>query len=437
MSSQHRLNAYLDGVPIGSIEQTPQGALSFTYDEVYRADPDSTPLSLSMPLAQARHRNKPVRAYLDGLLPDSQPVRERWSREFNVSANNPFALLRHVGKDAAGAVQILPPDAPASDALVRDGDVEWLSDDDFGAMARDLATHRDDWDPGRFGGRWSLAGAQPKMALHRDADTGRWGIPRDSTPTTHIIKPAIEGFAQHHINEALCLRAASEAGLLAARVDLVEMADIQAVIAHRYDRYQDETGRWRRAHQEDLCQALAVHPSLKYQSDGGPGIGEISDLLARLPVVDRDVSIERFLKGLAFNILIGGTDAHAKNYSMVLIGPRAQAAPLYDIASAAPYPQWERLSSPMKIGEHWKLLDVTDADWERVGRRLGVPGDQAVAWVAELREGLPSALTRAAGSLPADARPEAERLAARIVEHVDGTWRPDLDGNPARVIRDR
>lgn len=428
------LRIYLDGVPIGTAKQTPQGALSFAYDEAYRDDPDATPLSLSMPLARAQHGNKQVKAYLDGLLPDSEPARQRWARQYNVSANNPFALLLHVGRDAAGAVQALDPDEDSGDAMERVGDIEWLSEGDFAAMAHDLAVNGEDWDPGRFGGRWSLAGAQPKMALHRDPETGRWGIPRDSTPTTAIIKPAIEGFAQHHVNEAMCLRAAAEADLLAAEVDLVEVDDVQAVISYRYDRHQDENGRWVRVHQEDMCQALAVHPTHKYQSDGGPGVGDVADLLARLPINDREISAERFFKGLAFNVLIGGTDAHAKNYSLVLIGPRAQVAPLYDVASAAPYSQHERLVSPMKIGEHWKMLDVSKADWGKVGRRLGVGEEQAVAWVEELREELPGAFSRAVDSLPDDAREEAAWMAARIDEHVQGCWKPDLSRNPAQVL---
>ncbi|MEO5663739.1 MAG: HipA N-terminal domain-containing protein, partial [Nocardioides sp.] len=185
---------YLDGALIGRIEQTPQGALAFAYDEEYREDPQSTPLSLSMPLAGERHSNKQVRAYLDGLLPDSQAARERWARQYGVSPNNPFGLLANVGRDAAGAVQILPPDVDATDALERVGDIEWLSDEEFATTLHEVADHDEDWDPGRFGGRWSLAGAQPKIALFRDPDTGRFGIPLDSTPTNCIIKPGIKGF---------------------------------------------------------------------------------------------------------------------------------------------------------------------------------------------------------------------------------------------------
>ncbi len=434
MAQSKSLHVYLDGVHIGKLRQSPQGALSFTYDDAYRDDPEATPLSLSMPVASAEHRDKPVRAYLDGLLPDSQAARARWAQQFNVSANNPFALLSHVGRDAAGAVQILPPDVDPGDALARNGDIEWLTDDEFAQMSLDLARNGDNWDPGRFGGRWSLSGAQPKMALFRNPATLRWGIPRDSTPTTHIVKPAIEGFAEHHVNEALCLTVAREVGLLAARAELVEVADVQAVISRRYDRRRDPNGRWLRVHQEDLCQALAVHPSRKYQSDGGPGTAEIAGLLARLPIEDRLISVERMYKALAFNILVGGTDAHAKNYSMLLIGSRAQLAPLYDVASAACYPQYHRLMSPMKIGKTWKMLDVTDSDWATVARRFGLPSERALAWVADLRAQLPIAFARAVETLPADVRTIAQGMADRILQHVDRTWQPDLDRDPALLL---
>ncbi len=429
MAQRRRLRVYLDGEAVGYAEQN-SGSLSFTYDEEYRSRPNATPLSLSMPLATLRHGNRPVRAFLDGLLPDSQAARERWARQFGVSANNPFGLLAHVGRDAAGAVQVLPPDQESDDAAIRHGDIEWLSSDDVMTLARELAANGADWDPGRAGGRWSLSGAQPKIALFLDGISGRWGIPRDSTPTNAIIKPAIEGYQRHHINEALCLRAAAAAGLLAARVDLIEIADVQAIVSHRFDRRQDADGRWLRVHQEDMCQGLSIHPSQKYQSEGGPGVADIGRLLARLAVDDRIVSSERFFKGLAFNVLIGGTDAHAKNYSLLLVGPRAQVAPLYDVASAACYDQHRRLESPMKLGEHWRMLDVTERDWRAVARQLDIPGDQAMAWVAALRADLPEAFAAAVASLPEDIRDEAGRMAGRIVEHIQGVWRPTLDREP-------
>lgn len=101
---------------------------------------------------------------MDGLLPDNQAVRERWGATYGVSANNPFALLRQVGRDAAGAVQILPAEAASTDAAQHSGDIGWLTDEQFVALIRDLAEHRTDWNPGRYTGRWSLAGAPSKVA---------------------------------------------------------------------------------------------------------------------------------------------------------------------------------------------------------------------------------------------------------------------------------
>ncbi|PRC42799.1 type II toxin-antitoxin system HipA family toxin, partial [Mycobacterium sp. ITM-2017-0098] len=188
------LHAFLDGTPVGTVTQSNHGNLSFSYDNAYADQADPTPLSLSLPLLSNRHRDKAVRSYLEGLLPDSEGARQRWGREYNVSPNNPFALLAHVGRDAAGAVQLLPPDDDPTDVQSRTGDVQWLSDTDLADLVQDLTTHQSDWDPGKFGGRWSLAGAQPKVALFRDAKTGQFGIPRDSTPTTVIVKPAVAGY---------------------------------------------------------------------------------------------------------------------------------------------------------------------------------------------------------------------------------------------------
>lgn len=149
-------------------------------------------------------------------------------------------------------------------------------------------------------------------------------VPRDFTPTTHIIKPALGWLEDHHVNEALCQRTASELGLPAAETELLELDGIRAIVSVRYDRRRDPAGRWHRVHQEDLCQALSVHPGGKYQTDGGPGVGDIADLIARLGVDDRQASAARFFDALVYNVLIAGTDAHAKNYSMLLNGSRAQ-----------------------------------------------------------------------------------------------------------------
>ncbi|GAA1705993.1 type II toxin-antitoxin system HipA family toxin [Kribbella yunnanensis] len=369
-----------------------------------------------MPKAERTHPNKRVLAFIAGLLPDSEPALQRLGRKYGVSANNPFALLGHIGRDAAGAVQVLPMTSDCDDAAGRQGEIEWLSDKDVDRTLTDLARSPESWDPGRNAGRWSLAGAQSKIALFRSPE-GRWGVPCDSTPTTHILKPSMPRFAGHHLNEHLCLRAAQLCGLPAADTELLTTDRYEVLVARRYDRILDKSGRWRRLHQEDLCQALSVPPGKKYQSDGGPGIAQIGQLLTTsgLPASQHS-NLRTFFDYLVYNVAIAATDAHAKNFS-VLLGPRdVRLAPLYDVASHLPYDQESRLQSAMKIGEHWDMVSVTEKDWAAVGTRLGITRDEAVARARTLRTKIPLAFATAASEpgIPDSLRDQAQRIAELI-----------------------
>lgn len=317
--AEGRLVVYLDGTPVGNLVQDDTGRVSFSYHRAYRERRRTVPLSLSMPLAGSIHQQKAVRAFIAGLLPDRPAVLERWGRRYNVSPNNPFALLRHVGMDAAGAVQVLPEEQEPSDAATRQGDIEWLTDDDVAATLTDLAHHPEDWNPGRDTGRWSLAGAQSKIALFRSED-GRWGIPRDSTPTTHILEPSMPDYDGHHLNEHLSLRAAQLLGLPAARSEIMADDRVEVLVSHRYDRVLRD-GRWVRLHQEDMCQALSVHPSQKYQSDGGPGVGDIARLFRILPAPARRESSGRFFDYLVYNVAICALTRMRRTTRCCSVGP--------------------------------------------------------------------------------------------------------------------
>ena len=107
MADEKRLIVIINGGEVGEVTQDGHGQMSFTYRESWRSTRSATPLSLSMPLVQGRHGHRVVDPFLRGLLPDSQEVLERWGRRYGVSANNPFALLTHVGEDVAGAAQFV------------------------------------------------------------------------------------------------------------------------------------------------------------------------------------------------------------------------------------------------------------------------------------------------------------------------------------------
>ncbi len=110
IDDNRRLVVLIGGRRAGVVTMNMQGGLGLEYVGEYLATSSATPLSLLMPLAGRAHGDRPVRTFLWGLLPDNEQVLDRWARQFHASARNPFALLRYVGEDCAGAAQFVRPD---------------------------------------------------------------------------------------------------------------------------------------------------------------------------------------------------------------------------------------------------------------------------------------------------------------------------------------
>lgn len=178
----YRLDVYLEGVLCGWIEQSSGGNLTFSYEQDYRVAADATPLSLSTPLAATSHKKRAVLPFLQGLLPDSEDALRAIARRFSVSAHNPFAMLEHIGSDAAGAVQIVRPGDDASDRAQARADVRVVSESEVRTMLEHVVSEYAEGTPYYDAvGRFSLAGAQPKIALHKLHD-GRWVCRRMRLP---------------------------------------------------------------------------------------------------------------------------------------------------------------------------------------------------------------------------------------------------------------
>jgi serine/threonine-protein kinase HipA len=373
----------LDGVVAGSVTRLTGGRLRFDYDAAYQEQRGHTPLSLSMPIQVSSHPHQRINPWLWGLLPDNDAVLRRWARQFHVSPSSAFSLLATpIGEDCAGAVQFAAREN-VDRVLARTGEVAWLGEEEVGERLRELKQDSTAWLGRSFAGQFSLAGAQAKTALLLEGN--RWGAPTGSIPTTHILKPAVAGFDEHDLNEHLCLDAARRAGLIAARSTIAEFAGESAVVIVRYDRVTGEDNKIVRVHQEDLCQALGVPPSSKYQNEGGPTPSQIARLLRDVmpPRIGAD-AVQRFADALIWNWLIGGTDAHAKNYSLLLSGDQVRLGPLYDVASALPYGIHERrLHLAMKIGSSYELVPQRNR-WGTAARELGLNPDALVERAREL-----------------------------------------------------
>lgn len=384
-----RLIALADGRKLGEIGRHARGRLSFEYDEAWSRDDAAFPLSLSMPLTVRNHGHDWIEPWLWGLLPDNENVLARWARQFQVSARNAFSLLKATGEDCPGAVQFVRPErvskllasrpvgVSASDAVSEPREVAWLTTAEVEARLRTLRRDNSAWRLDGDVGQFSLAGAQAKTALLL-AD-GRWGVPQGATPTTHILKPPIPGFSGHCENEHLCLQLADALDIPAARASVNSFGRETAIVVERYDRIA-VAGRLVRLHQEDLCQALARSPFNKYESDGGPECRDIAGAVQSYCTRPGE-DLRTFVKTIALNWVIGGTDAHARNYSLLIgTGGNVRLAPLYDLASALPYPGHyaPRLKLAMKIGGESRLGYVRVRHWERFAAQVGLPPDEVL-----------------------------------------------------------
>lgn len=385
--------------------------VTFTYDDAYRARPDPTPLSLSIPLTAARHRGAAVSAYLWGLLPDSDRVLARWARQFQVSLSNPQGLLASVGADLPGAVSIVEPGSARQTGA---GGVHPLTESDIEALLAGVRRDQTAWLGGD--GRWSLAGAQAKIALLED--DGRWGRPFGPIATNRILKPAIAGLPAHDVNEHLCLLAARELGLRAVRTRVLTFGSEQAIVIDRFDRRVDRDGDSQvRFHQEDACQALGVHPSAKYQSDGGPSALDVVTLLRdHVDAKNVDDDVMTFVDALIYNWLVVAPDAHAKNYSVLLNGSGVRLAPLYDIASALPYDDFHapKVKAAMKVGGYYRIGAIRGNAWRRFAAEVDLEPDAVVARVQDLASRLPGAFSAAARSWTGPNEAMVDRLLDRV-----------------------
>lgn len=414
------LLAVIEGEVIGRLTADRAGRISFQYENAWLEAASAHSLSVSMPLAKSEYSQRTVLPYLWNLLPENPNLLQRWGQQYHVSAANPFKLLTHVGADVPGAAQFVPPER-LSDVQSNRPAVDWMSNDELAERLRQLsddvsAVRR----PGDIG-KMSLPGAQAKTAFYWDDKKKRWGVPGGRTPTTHIIKPCVPGFAGLVENEHLCQDIASRLGIPAARSYVLQL-DESYIVVERYDRLPPVSGSAvvRRIHQEDMCQALGLLPGRKYQEEGGPGVAAIVSLIRRVSS-EPEIDVDRFLSANMLNWLIGGTDAHAKNYSLlVAAADEIRLAPLYDISSQLPYPELVGQRVSMKIGDHYDIARVSKADWRKFAATSTVAEERVFSMLAELARALPDHITASRDQAIKDGlkRSIVAPLAKQLIGHV-------------------
>ena len=406
------LFVYMNGYEVGEYIQHKSGAQEFIYSDSWiEREGLAVPLSLSLPLTDKSHKGDCVYNYFENLLPDSIDIRKRIQARLGVKTDKPFDLLSFIGEDCVGAIQLMS-DRNEVNVKIIEGtplDESEIAEGLKNYKTLPLGMSKDK----EF--RISLAGAQEKTALLWHDE--KWQRPIGATPTTHIFKLPIGKIEHSGIdlsdsieNEWLCLEICRAFGLPVPTVEIKNFEDIKVLIVERFDRELAKDKSWIiRLPQEDMCQANGIAPGLKYESDGGPGISNIMELLKSSiqPEEDR----KQFMQCVFLFWMLGAIDGHAKNFSIFLRqGGRFQLTPVYDVISAYPIVNKKQMGfREMKMAmalrgnnKHYHWHEILLRHWYSECKKVDFPKTEMKEIIEQTISNIDSVLTDVSSRLPSD-----------------------------------
>jgi serine/threonine-protein kinase HipA len=428
------LNVYLNARLVGRLRRQASGAIDFQYDPDWLSWEHALPISLSLPMREDRYIGDPVIAVFDNLLPDSDAIRRRLAERVRADRADAYSLLAKIGRDCVGALQLLPEGTepgPAGAVEGRPVNEDYIARKIGDLAATPLGVNEDE----EF--RISLAGAQEKTALLFWKK--KWYLPHGTTATTHILKPQI-GILPNGIdltrsveNEYLCLKLTATFGLPSAGIAISDFKGNRVLVITRFDRLWTRDKRLLRLPQEDCCQALSVRPTRKYESDGGPGMAAILDLLKGSNDPEADQRL--FLKAQIIFWLLGATDGHAKNFSIFLQpGGRFRLTPIYDVMSVQPaFDAGQLRRNEMKLAlavgdnRHYVVYEIMPRHFVQTAVKSGIAASLVHNIFHELLDTHEAVVNKATKDLPAGFPQEliesivgGLRSRLRLIEKADG-----------------
>ena len=207
-------------------------------------------------------------------------------------------------------------------------------------------------------------------------------------------------------------------GLPVAECTILEADGRTALGVARYDRTLRADGALRRLHQEDFAQANGIYPGQKYEQGTVPGLNMERLLLTghHLPSTDALALHDQVI----FNILVANTDAHAKNYSM-LLGEHPSMAPLYDVSSVLHWDHVNQYHAQKIAGRRRKPADVAARHWDEVARSAGLNAPALRRRAGELIDAMVAsrvAATERVSSLSGATPAIVEHVAALVEENA-------------------
>lgn len=364
MKPQNELHVWREDRLVGTLWRgRDERLIGFEYEPSWRDS--GYAISNSLPLEQRRWlpEDQTAHRWFGNLLPEEQ-ARSALLKRLAIPDDD-FALLAAIGGDCAGALTIISSaQSPSRECeaipLPLDKLARW-------AAFRDRYSVMGDGVPPRL----SLAGAQDKIPVLVEKDVIK--LPGGSMPSSHILKFAVDGRDLVILNELFLNTLARLAGLACPRTRVGEIDGHWYLLVERYDREGIGTSGLRRIHQEDFCQAMGLSRVDKYQMPSGPRFADCV-AVARQACRPSAASLLHLLRWQIFNVLVGNTDGHAKNISLLQDERgRWRVAPAYDLVGTLVLGYHPGLA--FTIGEQANSQQLLARDWQAFARecKYGYP----------------------------------------------------------------
>ena len=384
------LNVWLENQLVGYLWRNCFNVMAFRYSEKWLAS--GFPLSISLPLQNEAFSAQAFIAhrFFAHLLPEGQ-ARERLCHRFHCP-NTDFDLLKTIGGECAGAISILPvteePDLNQQYEMLSAEALERLISTRGASLAHDYKP------------RLSLAGAQDKITVYlKDQNIC---LPVKQSPSTHILKFEVSDLKNVPLYEMYTTRLAKAAGLNVIDMELGFLGNASYTLSRRYDRLVGD--RIFRIHQEDFCQALGLQE--KYQRNETPSFAQCYRLLIQYsnnPTID----CEQLLRWQIFNLIVGNSDAHIKNISLLYSATETRLAPFYDLVCTRAITHLDSTLA-LSIGQQKNPDKVLMTDWYELAKQCQIRPkrilnliEDMLSKVKEQKAGVKASLEEKYGTLAA------------------------------------
>lgn len=206
----------------------------------------------------------------------------------------------------------------------------------------------------------SITGVQKKLSLHLSKENDEYRLTLVGYPSGYILKPESEDYPFIARSEHLVMSMANECCIKTPLHGLILLNDNSyAYITKRMDR--TENGK---IHMEDFCQLLERPTEYKYSSSH-ERIGKAIDKYSTLKKLDKIEFVYRTI----FNFIVGNSDMHLKNFSLIEEKNKSYLSPAYDLLPVNIIVDDEE---EVALSLNEKKKNITKNDFIKFGENIGV-----------------------------------------------------------------